>query len=160
MVGRRQKKRIRPLWAGALALLLGSAGCVSSPDGVDPELERNRDTWRAQRIDDYVVQYRLSCFCAVDATDPVLLTVRDGRLASVSRLSDGRPVDASEWEGRYHTVEQLFDRIAEARREGAHEVRVRYDPELGYPADVYLDPVAGIADDERTFELRDLARLP
>ena len=146
--------------AAAAVLALGLAGCVSSPDEVDAELERNRDRWRAQRLADYVVQYQLGCFCAVDVAEPVLLTVRGGGLVAVARVSDGHPVDPSGWEGRYYTVEELFALIADSQREGAAEVRVRYDAELGYPADVYLDPVAGIADDERSFELRGLARLP
>jgi hypothetical protein len=85
--------------------------------------------------------------------------VRDRRLVSVTRVSDGAAVPPSDWPLRYYTVDQMFDLIEESQRQGAAEVRVTYDPQLGYPTEVYLDPRATVADDERQFEYASLAPL-
>lgn len=135
------------------------SACVVGPDGADDDLARNRERWRAQRIQDYQVQFRLVCFCGTEVTEPVTLEVRRGTLVSVTRVADGRAVDSSQWRGRYYTVDELFALIAEARQGGAHEVRVAYDGTLGHPVDVYLDPNRGVADDERHFQVSGLVPL-
>jgi hypothetical protein len=138
--------------AAAIALELALAGCLFTTDGIDDE----RETWRSQGIADYQVQFRLICFCAREATEPVILQVRNRALVSVTRVADGAAIDPSQWTGRYYTVDELFVLIEDARERGAAQVRVSYDRALGYPTEVFLDQSAGVADDERTFELSGL----
>lgn len=145
-------------WGFVLAFLLSA--CVFGPDEADDELVRNRERWRSQRIEDYQVQFRLLCFCVREATEPVVLTVRRGVLVSVTRVSDGRPVDPSQWRGRYYTVDEMFALIADAEARGVAEVRVTYDAALGHPREVFLDEDERVIDEERTFELSALAPLP
>lgn len=71
-------------------------------------------------------------------------------------MSGGVAVPPSEWAFRYFTIDEMFDLIADARARGAHEVRVTYDPQLGYPREVFLDMNAGVADDEQHFEISGL----
>lgn len=141
---------------GSIVLGLVLSGCGLGPDAPDDDLGRNRQRWLSQRIEDYRVQFRLICFCVPDATAPVILTVRGGAIVSVARVSDGRTVDPSQWRGRYYTVDEMFALIREARSRGASEVRVSYDPMLGYPTDVYIDQDARTIDEERQFQLGDL----
>lgn len=143
----------------ALLLALALSGCLSSPDRPPDDESRNRRQWESQRIADYHVQSRLVCFCVREATEPVTLEVRNRALVSVTRVADGRAVDPSTWAGRYYTVDQMFALIAASRSQGAHEVRVSYDPLLGYPSEVFLDRNTGVADDERHFALSGLTRI-
>ena len=145
----------RTALCAALLLPLTLTACVSSPDDAD-DASRPRRQWESQRITDYRVQSRLVCFCIREATEPVSLQVRNRRLVSVTRVSDGVAVPPSEWALRYFTIDEIFDLIADARARGAHEVRVTYDPQLGYPTQVFLDMNAGVADDERHFEISGL----
>jgi hypothetical protein len=139
------------------AVLLSSAmgGCLTSPDDTE-ELSRQRQKWESQGITDYRVLSRMICFCIGDATAPVVLHVLNRRLVSVSRADDLSPVPPSEWAFRYYTIDEMFDLIAEAQAKGASEVRVTYDPMLGYPTSVYLDMSSRVADDERQFEISGL----
>jgi hypothetical protein len=145
--------------ACSLVLTLLLSACGLGPDDALDELARNRERWRSQRIADYQVRFRLICFCVLETTEPVILTVRRGSLVSVTRVSDGRPVDPTQWTGRYYTVDEMFALIAEAEARGADEVRVTYDAALGYPREVFLDEDQRLADEERTFELSALAPL-
>jgi uncharacterized protein DUF6174 len=134
------------------------AACLTSPDEAD-DVTRHRRQWESQRITDYRVQSRLICFCVGDATMPVILQVRNRELVSVTRASDGAAVPPSEWAFRYYAIDALFDLIADAQAKGASQVRVTYDPQLGYPTQVYLDPSTRVADDERQFEISGLTAV-
>jgi hypothetical protein len=138
-------------------LLVASAlaGCLTSPDDAD-ELRRQRQKWESQGITDYRVLSRMICFCVGDATAPVVLHVLNRRLVSVSRADDLTPVPPSEWPLRYYTIDEMFDLVADTLARGASEVRVTYDPMLGYPTSVYLDMSSRVADDERQFEMSGL----
>jgi hypothetical protein len=138
-----------------LVLALATAGCLTSPDEAG-ELGRQRQKWESQGITDYRVLSRMICFCVGDATTPVVLHVLNRRLVSVSRADDLSPVPPTDWAFRYYTIDEMFDLIADAQARGASEVRVTYDPLLGYPTSVYLDMSSRVADDERQFEISGL----
>jgi len=142
---------------GAILLCLTLPGCTTSPDDPGDDLVTNRRHWQSQRLSDYQVQFRMSCFCLPDAIAPVVLQVRGGAIVSATRVADGVAVPPSSWRGRYYTVDQAFALIADAQAQGAAEVRVSYDPLLRYPTRVFIDPSAGIADDEQFFEMSGLA---
>ena len=95
-------------------------------------------------------------FCIVDVTQPVILQVRNNAIVSVTRVSDGGAVPASQWEGTYYTVDQMFALIADAQAKGADEVRVEYHTDLRYPTTVFIDQSTRLADEERWFEMSDL----
>ena len=141
---------------GALLLSLMLPACTTSPDDPGDELATNRRHWQSQRIADYQVQFRMSCFCVSDVTAPVVLQVRGGAIVSVTRVSDGVAVPQSKWEGIYYTVDQMFALIADAKAKGADEVRVSYDPLLRYPTTVFIDQSQRLADEERYFEMSGL----
>jgi hypothetical protein len=148
---------VRRAWGAAL-LLAAAAGCVSGPSDIDDELEENRRRWEDQEILDYEVVFRNVCFCTPDYTAPVRLRVRGGRIAAVTRESDGTAVSPDQWD-RYRTVDQTFDEIEDAMRRGADQVTAEYHPVLGYPTDAFIDENEGLADEERGFQLSDLLPL-
>lgn len=92
--------------------------------------------------------YRLivSQRCRCDAGTPFKSDVRDGLV--VSRRggvrSDERPVQPP-----LRTVEQLFAQALRAIDGGADDVTVDFDPALGYPSRIRIDPRRNVADDER-----------
>lgn len=146
-------RRAAVLSSFLLAVTMG--GCLTSPDDAD-EVARQRRKWESQGITDYRVMSQLICFCVREFTAPVVLHVLNRRLVSVTRADDLSPVPPSEWAFRYYTVDEMFDLIADAKAKGASEVRVTYDPALGYPTDVFLDMSTRVADDERQFQLSGL----
>jgi hypothetical protein len=141
---------------GALLLSLTLPACTTSPDDPGDDVAANRRHWQSQRIADYEVQFRMSCFCVPDVIAPVVLQVRGGAIVSVTRVSDGVGVPPSRWVGIYYTVDQMFALIADAQAKGADEIRVSYDPVLGYPTTVFIDQSVRLADEELRFEMSGL----
>ena len=142
-------------------LLSGLAACAPSvapsPSGPMQELARNRQKFQATVGPSYRVSYQNQCFCPPEAAEPVRLTVRSGRVASVERLADGRPVPSPEW-GAYRTVEGVFEQIEQAITRGARQVKVDYDDRYGFPRDVTIDYNAA-ADAWLGFKLHDLEAI-
>jgi hypothetical protein len=141
---------------GALFISLTLSACTTSPDDPGDDLLANRRQWQSQHLTNYQVQFRLSCFCITDVTQPVTLQVRNNAIVSVTRVADGVAVPPSKWEGIYYTVDQMFALIADAQAKGAEEVRVEYHTDLSYPTTVFIDQSARLADEERWFEMSDL----
>ena len=124
------------------ALLSGLAACSSpsAPDSVDPaqELARNQQRFHAMVGNTYRVTFENHCFCPVEVLRPVRLTVRDGAISEVTRLSDGTGVPRAEWRA-YRTVDDVFAEIAAGMSGGAQRVAAEYDGRYGYPHDVLVD---------------------
>ena len=54
---------------------------------------------------------------------------------------------------KYGTVEKQFAFIRAALREQPYRVEIEYDPVLGYPRRVYIDPKPYTADEEYGFAI-------
>jgi Family of unknown function (DUF6174) len=126
------------------AVLSGLAACSSpsapsGPDGGHPaqELARNQQQFHAMVGDTYRVTFENHCFCPVEVLPPVRLTVRDGAISEVTRLSDGTEVPRAEWRA-YRTVDDVFAEIAAGISRGAQRVAAEYDGRYGYPHDVLI----------------------
>ncbi|MCC6241857.1 MAG: hypothetical protein IT353_03405 [Gemmatimonadaceae bacterium] len=136
-----------------LAILL----TVACKDPTSPELSalaaaesRWRDAVPAGRP--YTMQQRVACFCP---TGGAYFTVRivGGVVTTATNVQTG--ADAPTWVvPLLKTVPQLFDEIRRATATRGALVAVAYDPTLGYPTTVSLDPVKNAVDDEIAYETR------
>lgn len=111
--------------------------------------------WRAQGLSSYSFRFERSCFCA--NRQPVVVQVRAGRVASVVGADSGAPVAAEELP-LYKSVDGLFADLQAAVDQPADTIRARYDERLGFPADVYIDQSAQIADEEYGYTVDQLER--
>lgn len=137
-------KMIRLLLSSALLATVLVQGCA-----VASELERNRELWDSQNIADSEYRLQLACFCPPDVTSEVMVTVSSGETMKVT-YTDGVPVTSPTFE-KFNTVDKLFDYIDNAYEEGAFEVRVTYDEDLGIPMDVHVDFIENAVDEELGF---------
>jgi hypothetical protein len=78
----------------------------------------------------------------------------------VSFQNGSAPVSLSSRELPRPTVDSLFAWIKDAYVRKAAVVRVTYDPQLHFPANVSIDWNLNIIDDEFSFEVRDLRPIP
>jgi hypothetical protein len=111
-------------WTPLLVALLSCA------DSGREALEGARRTWRSAEIVDYAYRYSTSGFAPpVD----VRITVHVLGVTAVEKLggSDVTVADAP-------TIESLFDDIAAALDRSDTEVRVEYDPRLGFPVQAHF----------------------
>lgn len=158
---------------GARAVFLASMAMLAAACGGDPfgpvgfetaddrsatlralDAAQRRFSSRAPR--DYQVDFQRSCFCLERL--PVRLSVRAGRIVGVVRRDTGASVPAGQWDS-YLSVEQLFRYLNESARGGAWEVRVTFDPELGFPREAFVDEQRLAVDEEQWFQLGNLAPL-
>ena len=130
--------------------VLPSGEAAARPDALDEAMAR----WETAGFEAYQMTLRRSCFCpSPDYTGPFDVTVRDGEIEAV-RL-EGAEVDAE----RALTVGDLFDLLEEAYERGAVTVNVTFDPEAGYPTELYIDYDERMADEEIGYTVSDVEAL-
>ena len=135
-------------------------GCLFSDDATTDAaaLTAARARWSAAGIEAYTVQETVLCFC----TCPPRFTaeVAGGAVTGVSEVvpmpgqTDEQAAAAALTCAR--TVTQVFDLLA-TWVDRADSFQVEYDPGLGYPTDVRIDPERQAADEEIHLELSALA---
>lgn len=147
---------------GMTLLLAASVSCsmTTGPgrSGEELELLRNRQRWASAGIHDYEFEFRRTCFCLPDATEPVRITVRNDVVTSVIRTRDGQP--ASTNVRTWPTVDSLFTEVRRQIDQSAERLEVEYDASYGYPRSMAVDVRATMADDEFWISATNLRRLP
>ena len=134
--------------------LTGSDGF--SGDGSEADLAAARIRWDEARLSDYDFVFEWHCFCVPGFRGPFEIEVRMGGIARVWAMESDSLLDPAEW-GKYMTVEGLFEFIEDGFDQNAAQVRVSYDPELGYPVEAWIDYRLNTIDEERGFSLADFS---
>ncbi|OZC02061.1 DUF6174 domain-containing protein [Rubricoccus marinus] len=133
-----------------LLVALTLAGCAQTRVGPATNLAQARARWEASGADTYTMTLHRSCFCPEDYRGPFDVRVEDDAVASVQFQDQALPTD------RVVTIDALFELLAEAYASGAARVDVTYDPELGFPATLYIDRNEMIADEEVGYTVTDV----
>lgn len=113
-----------------------------------------RARWRAYGIRDYVIEQEVWCFCR-PAFGNCLVYVNEDTVSDVRNLPDSTSILALV-KGRYRTVEQLFEVIAENKN--ADRLEVEYHPKFGYPSRIFFD-YFDIVDEELKIVTKGLQRM-
>lgn len=153
----RRLKTAAPLFA---ALLLG--GCVwFGGDQVGEarlqQLDAARERWAATNLDSYSYVVSRSCECQYIAPTRVVVVRGSVARLELEASGDTLPADAR---SSFHTVNGLFDVIADAISRDPYHFEADYDPQAGYPTLFSVDYSREVADDEIVVRARDLETLP
>ena len=145
--------RARATWL--LPLLLPVVACDDKGGEIGPgsdlqELNERWDRWQAVEPAAYDYEFQWVCFCVDEVTQPVRVAVGESIVQSVTVIETGEPVDPDVL-ATYRTINELFLLLERAYEDGADQVRVEYDAELGYPVDAFIDYDFGVADEELGF---------
>jgi len=137
------------LWltVGILAVAAPLVTCSGPQTDLEKQLNQNEQKWASQKIRDYSYTLRIGCFCPPEITSPVLVEVRGGTTKSVSYVSDGRQA-TNELFRKADTIEELFSVIRESIDQKVDKLTVEYDPSLGYPTEISIDPIETAIDEE------------
>ncbi len=131
------------------------------------EFEQNRALWESQHI----THYRMSVNLPYETTYygqlpmPLIIEVKDGNVVSVidaqgdkiSNMDDGRSAYYYE---NYFTVPGLFSYVHKYYLEKPPSINVSYDPTLGFPDSIYINPYTEPCCDDFGIEIRDFQVLP
>ena len=133
----------------SIVLIFGS--CNSDDDSSLDELNKNRQLWQSQQIENYKWSERISCFCAgpLERDVFVLNHIKD----SVSFDETGIPPENLEDLREYifnssHTIEDAFDLIEELLNRETFFLLIEYDEVYGFPTLISVDYQENVADDE------------
>ena len=140
-------------------LALGALWACTDATGPADDLLANRGKWLSQYLADYTYEYERWCFCRL-GPQPVRLTVHDDSIVAAVVVATGEiltPADIAR-EG-FRTVDELFAVILDAIAQGADELDVDYDPRLGYPRLIAIDPDHQSVDEEVTYRTANLIGL-
>ena len=112
------------------------------------ELAAHRSLWEKAGIRDYTFTVLRDVFLPAENRGPFTVTVQGGQVVDVVR-----PVGNRDLPEHLFTIGRLFSAIE--RGLDADEITVRYDPEFGYPADIFIDPYQFAIDEEQHYIVSD-----
>jgi hypothetical protein len=142
----------------SLCLIVVFAAVVSACSQAENDLAEARERWERHGQGNYQFIWRQSCYCLVEAVQPIYITVQANEIASAVYVSDQQPVSDSV-RSDLLTIDGLFDEIEEAIGQDPDHLAVDYDAELGYPRSISIDYRSAISDDEYDYLVKDFAPL-
>jgi hypothetical protein len=122
-------------FAAACALGIAALACHDEPNSTETlagQTAAAKAHWQAARPGKYSFVASRICECAGDAAGPVLVTVQNTSIVSVTRVDTGAGVDPTLW---FH-IDALFALIDTELSERPELLEVTYDVTLGYPSRV------------------------
>jgi len=139
---------VRPLLALAVPLLLAACNLLpgaglSGREQLLAEVARNQAIWLVKGPSSYRMTLERQCFCP---EMQYVITVVDGTVTKITR--DDEPVGPAEVQGLPKTVTELFAVAAALPPEA--RATIEFDPDLGYPTRISVDPIPEAVDDEYT----------
>ena len=144
----------------ALWLALATAAACGDATGPTDELVHNRRLWLGQYIADYTYEFERWCYCPLEWSQPVRLTVHDGAVITAEVIATGQALTPAEIaQRRYQPVDELFTVILDAIARGVADLDVDYHPTLGYPRRVAIDYDERMVDDEILYRALNLTDL-
>lgn len=118
-----------------------------SPANFEVELDKSRAKWDNAHITHYQMSIYIPYSSGGIGNLPMPLTVevQDGNVVSVAdahgeRVSPNDNVDSSYYYENYFTIPGLFSHVHQIYLEKPPSIRVTYDPTLGYPYSIYVNP--------------------
>ena len=145
----------------ALPFVVAAVVWPAASASADPELDAARARWQKAALASYEYGYHKFCECHRESPPETVVTVADDAVTKVRHRPAGSTVEVPALDRieYYWTVEGLFDLIGSALERGV-EVRVDYDPALGYPREIYIDYDADFIGDELDLRLTRVAAMP
>lgn len=134
----------------AMTVLLAACLSPAVSHAQNAEYRASLDRWKQAALSSYEYGYRKYCECHPDSPPETVVTVRDDKVVGVRHRPVGydHEVPAEEKNLKYYwTVDGLFDLLRAAFERGAN-VRVTYDPKLGFPTSIDIDYDANFIGDE------------
>jgi len=126
-------------------------------EGDDPRLRRfldERAKWRLSGHDDYQYQLQQNFgFIFWRGT----INVTNDQVSSFTTISLEPPFVSNP---EIPSIDRLFERIANAIAQDAHEIRVTWHPSLGYPMTCFIDLEEFLADEESSWTIESFTPAP
>jgi hypothetical protein len=150
----------RPLSRAAVAIpilsvmiLMGGCELLGTISNHDSDLVVNQRVWNEHNTGFYFFTLVRGCFCAYAGEYQVV--VADNEVVDVIPAWDDQVGVPREDYDIFQTVDDLFEVIRNAYRNGADEIDVEYS-DVGYPSLVSIDYMKNAVDDEVSYAVSDV----
>jgi hypothetical protein len=129
------------------------------------ELEQNQAKWESQHITHYQMSLSILGYGYESDIMPLTVEVKDNKVVSVVDTKGQRILIGKENPLYYDfpqafTVPGLFTIAHDWLSKKAPIINVSYDPALGYPEEIYIDPYLEPCCQDFTYSVRDFQVLP
>ena len=138
-------------WLATALLALTLVGCTDVLGPEQDALAAARARWALTNADNYMFEFRRSCFCAPDFVRPVRIEILDGIVSSAVYVDTEEPISLPLTS--VPTIDDLFEEIQDAMDRLAFSVIADYDANMGYPTSVSIDHIENAIDDEMAFSV-------
>jgi hypothetical protein len=157
------KRTVKDLLLIGVLFALWPAVAEAQLPPLEVELVLAEAKWSASKPATYEFTLQIICFCgpAPPGSEPIVFRVNNGVgvLLTGARTALLRTRSLADLD-KYSTVEKQFAFIRASLRERPYRAEIEYDPVLGYPRRMYIDPEQQIADEEYGFAIAAFAVLP
>jgi hypothetical protein len=152
-------------FAGTPAVPLATARAAATAKSFVELLEQNRAKWESQNITHYQMLLDLPSSSSSYDRMPLTVEVKDSEVIAVvdARGETVTPEDDEDFIYEYpgaFTISGLFTIADQTFQSQPPLIIVTYDPSLGYPATIHVDPYWEPCCQEYTYIVRDLQILP
>lgn len=141
-------KKIKIVFGLMLVIATASCGAVNNA-----EIERNRRLWHGSGVVNYRMTVDVQKTGHATPMGKFIIEVRDREAVSIKLASDPTRDATTERFSRYDTIDDIFDIIETASVQRPDKMDIEFDPKLGYPKRLHLDPNASAMDDELFFQV-------
>ncbi len=148
-------------WCRMGAVWVALAALPAMAHAQDAQFTASLARWKAAALSSYEYGYRKYCECHPDSPPETIVTVGDDKVTAVRHRPVGydREVPAEPKNLQYYwTVDGLFALLRAAYQRGAN-VRVAYDPMLGFPTSIDIDYDANFIGDELDLKITGVTPL-
>jgi hypothetical protein len=130
------------------------------------DLEQNRVKWESQHITHYQISLYLPTriYYYYDRM-PITFEVKDGKVISMVNALGVTVVPGDLWYNAYYspntfTIPGLFSYADQKILERPPAIRISYDPSLGYPTEIYINPYVEPCCQDFSFTVQNFQVLP
>lgn len=123
------------------------------------DLDTARSNWLTNGASSYTYEVEQACFCTPDFVRPRHVTVVEGVVSEVLYL-DTMTEDTDFAFSFFGPVDSFFDVIQDAFDGDAFSVNAMFDPNLGFPMEIYINYAEFIADEEYSVRLSNYSATP
>lgn len=124
------------------------------------KIATNRAQWSAKMPAHYSFEAEMMCFCPETIRKAVVFEVKDGATVAM-RYADGGEISAETKDVflQHSSIDKMFAILQDAADRKASSINVTYDAALGFPTEIAIDYDTMMADEERSFLIRNVKAL-
>ena len=137
---------------------LASVNCANfSAEEKSPQsqFQSNYISWQDHKLSNYDFTLKQQCYCPVELTKKLRVSVRDGKVTELRYLKDNTPLP-NHLVSEVYSIDGWFNVINKSFENQAHHIEVRYHKDMTYPTRISIDRRMNVADDEIDAVILDL----